>query len=201
MSKVKMPTLPNLERMKDVQKLQKTMDRLARTANDRLLKLERSGLDASSPAYRAAQDILGPSRQRFSRSKNLTAAQMKQEIKKSMRFLNMQTSTIKGENIRADKMFNKLKEEALIDENTDQEKFNEFLKSSAWKALKNIDSSQIMGEASVAIANGKNIDDLIEMFKSYEEVETEMSELEVFESWTGIEYGTGLPKEWTNEAD
>ena len=195
-----MPTLPNLERMKDPEKLQKTMDRLARTANDRLLKLERAGLEKSSPAYRAAQDILGPSRHRFSRAKNLTPTQMKQEIKKSMRFLNMQTSTVKGEDIRANKMFETMVDNALIDEKTNQTLFNEFLKTDAWAQLKKIDSDQILLEASVAISNGKSILDLIQSFEEYAAGETEMSELEIWEQWTGIEYGSGEviepPEEW-----
>lgn len=185
------PTLPQLKRISKTETLQRTMDRLARRANARLLELERSGLDESSPAYRAAKDMIDGDR--FTRSKNLSDTQMRREIEKSIRFLNMQTSTIKGENLRIDRMYETLKGEALIDENTDKQEFSEFLKSDAWKELKNIDSTQIMGEASVAIANGKNVKDLIESWKEYQKANVDpnnpVNPLEYFERWTEVPYG------------
>lgn len=187
--KLRVPTLPQLARITKKETLWKEMDRLARRANDRLLQLERAGSSESSPAYRAAMDML--SGDRFTRSKNLSPAQMRNEIKKSIRFLNMQTSTVKGENARVDKVFDTLVDRALIDEKTDKKAFGEFLKSPAWKQLKNIDSSQIMGEASVAIANGASVDDLMKAWEQYEET-GEGTELEVFENWTEIQYGEDI---------
>lgn len=188
MKKGNVPTLPQLKRINKTETLQKTMDRLSRRANTRLLQLERSGMDKSSPAYRAAMDMIDGTR--FTRSKNLSDSQMRREIEKSIRFLNMQTSSVRGESARIDKVFNTLKDEALIDENVDQQKFAEFLKSDAWKELKNIDSTQIMGEASVAIANGKSVEDLIASYEEYAKGESDAENpLEVFESWTEVPYG------------
>lgn len=188
MKKGNVPTLPQINRISNRETLQKTMDRLARRSNERLLNLERSGMDKSSPAYRAAMDMIDGSR--FTRSKNLSDSQMRREIEKSIRFLNMQTSSVRGENARIDKVFNTLKEEALIDENVDQQKFAEFLKSPAWAELKNIDSTQIMGEASVAIANGKSVEDLLASYEEYTKGESESGNpLEVFESWTEVPFG------------
>ena len=188
MKKGNVPTLPQVSRMTNLETLQKTMDRLARRSNDRLLKLERAGMDASSPAYRAAMDMLDGNR--FSRSKNLTAGQIRKEIEKNIRFLNMQTSSVRGENQRIEKVFNTLKDEALIDANVDEQKFAEFLKSPACKELKSIDSSQIMGEASVAIANGKSVEDLIASYEEYLRGESEADNLlEVFEGWTEVPFG------------
>ena len=185
------PTLPQVSRMTNLETLQKTMDRLARRSNDRLLKLERAGLDRSSPAYRAAMDMLDGNR--FSRSKNLTDGQIRKEIEKNIRFLNMQTSSVRGENQRIAKVFKTLKDEALIDVNVDEQKFAEFLKSPAWKELKSIDSSQIMGEASVAITNGKSVEDLIKSWEEYEKMEPDpdnpVNPLDVFERWTEFPYG------------
>lgn len=188
MKKGNVPTLPQINRISNRDTLQRTMDRLARRSNERLLNLERSGMDKSSPAYRAAMDMIDGSR--FTRSKNLSDSQMRREIEKSIRFLNMQTSSVRGESARIDKVFNTLKDEALIDENVDQQKFAEFLKSPAWAELKNIDSTQIMGEASVAIANGKSVEDLIASYEEYTKGESEADNpLEVFESWTEVPFG------------
>ena len=185
------PTLPQINRIKNRDTLQKTMDRLARRSNERLLELERSGLDESSPAFRAAQDML--TGKRFTRSKNLTETQMRKEIENNIRFLNMQTSTVKGENLRIDRVYETLKNEALIDEKVDKKLFADFLKSDAWKELKNIDSTQIMGEASVAIANGKSVEDLIQSWKEYENMTPDpdhpLNPLDIFESWTEVPYG------------
>ena len=182
------PTLPQISRIKNRDTLQKTMDRLARRSNDRLLNLERSGMDKSSPAYRAAMDMIDGTR--FSRNKNLSDSQIRREIEKNIRFLNMQTSSVRGENARIEKVFSTLKSEALIDENVDPQKFAEFLKSPAWKELKSIDSTQIMGEASVAIANGKSVEDLIASYEEYANGESEAENpLEVFESWTEVPFG------------
>lgn len=180
------PTLPQIDRMTNRDTLQKTMDRLARRSNNRLLQLERSGMDKSAPAYRAAMDMI--SGNRFTRSKNLTNSQIRREIEKNIRFLNMQTSSVKGENTRINKVFDTLKSEALIDENVDEKKFAEFLKSPAWKELKSIDSTQIMGEASVAIANGKSVEDLMKSYEEYLQNESG-NILEMFENWTEISFG------------
>ena len=102
----------------------------------------------------------------------------------------MQTSSVRGEQQRIDKVFTTLKDEALIDEKVDPQKFAEFLKSPAWKELKSIDSTQIMGEASVAIANGKSVEDLIASYEEYANGESEAENpLEVFESWTEVPFG------------
>lgn len=192
----KLPTYKQIQNITREDTLQKQLERITRVANDRMRRLEKAGYNTQALEI-AKEDLQRTTgNRRFSKSKGLTEQEKRREIRNALKFINYQTSTVKGENLRVRRVIGTLKDKSYISDNVRDEDFAKFLKSSAWETLKGIDSGQIFAEVSSALTSGKDIDDLIEDFEDWLNDETaDQNELEILESWSGVDFGE-LPEEW-----
>lgn len=81
--------------MPDIKSLQAEYRRLAKRADQRLVRLEKGGATAGS-AYRSASQMTGAERPRFNRGIASDARRLRGQINKVRRFLSMETSTKTG---------------------------------------------------------------------------------------------------------
>lgn len=191
------PTYKQIQRITREDTLQAQLERITKMANERMRRLEKAGYDTQ--ALQIAKEDLNRTtgNKRFSKAKGMSEADKRREIRNALKFLNYQTSTIRGEDIRVSRMMMTLKDKGYVKQSVKDADFAKFLKSSAWETLKGIDSGQIFAEVSGALSRGKNIDDLIENFEDWLKDESaSKNEFEILENWTGVEYGDELPEEW-----
>lgn len=176
---------------------------LAKRANQRMTELEKYDLEGTA-AYKRATDWLTEESkfsagQRFSRSKDMSAEDLKDQLIQEANFLRAQTSTRKGEMERREHIFESLttaNEErgpvievpSGMDRDAFKKKFLEFLDDNAWDELKkHIYSQDILNEAGEAMAAGASIEDLSKALDEYHNGETNLDLLEIWENWTKIE--------------
>ena len=113
---VDLPTMQEIERLYDegnVDKLRAFNEKLAKTANQRMAQLWKSGVKSSEALARAKYYIYQESEVQtggvFSRSKKLSGQQLVDQIKEELIFLRSQSSTVTGEKrLRAEKSFETL---------------------------------------------------------------------------------------------
>lgn len=187
----------------DTEELQRYNTLYAKRANQRMVELEKHGFD-STAAYKRATDWLKEKSkfsagQRFSRSKDMSAEDLKDQLVQEANFLRAQTSTRKGELERREHIFESLttsndKRGPVIevpsgmDRDAFKQKFLDFLDDNAWDELKkHIYSQDILNEAGEAMAAGASIDDLTTALEEYKNGETNLDLLEIWENWTKIE--------------
>ena len=183
----------NIDALRDMNTL------LAKRANQRMIELER--YDMETAAYKRATDWLENNSQysagqRFSRSKKMSAEDLKDQIVQEANFLRAQTSTRRGEMERREHIFESLTsgDEPIIDipetEDLDafKKKFLEFLDDDAWAELKkHIYTSDILDQAGEAIAAGASIDELNQAIKDYNAGISPLDYDEIWQNWTKIE--------------
>lgn len=112
----KLPTYQEIERLYkkgNVEELRKINERLAKTANQRMAQLWKSGIKSSEALAQAKYYIYQVSEVQtggvFSRSKKLTPEQLQEQLREELKFLRSESSTVSGEKrIRAEKSFNTL---------------------------------------------------------------------------------------------
>lgn len=187
----------------NIEELQRYNTLYAKRANQRMVELEKHGFD-NTAAYKRATDWLTEESEfsagtRFSRSKAMTAEDLRDQLVQETNFLRAQTSTRKGELERRENIFNSLIKETDergpvidipegVDKDAFKKKFLEFLDDNAWDELKkHIYSSDILNEAGEAIAAGASIEDLNKAMSEYQSGESELDLLEIWENWTKIE--------------
>lgn len=120
---IDLPSMQEIERLYDegnIEKLREFNERLAKTANQRMAQLWKSGIKSSEALARAKYYIYQESEVQtggvFSRSKKLRAEQLKEQIEEELIFLRSQSSTVGGEKrIRAEKSFETLVEGRMKD--------------------------------------------------------------------------------------
>ena len=162
---------------------------MAKRANSRMDYLEQKGMDESSGAYKQAAYYLGEQgRERFSTSKRMDMDLLEENMKRSSNFLRAQTSTIRGEYKRRERIYNTLEEHGYIDvpedpkeERAYKKRMDKFLSSDAFEDLKKAFGSGIISDASENIQQGANVDDLISLYREYEEGE----DMDLFTVWDG----------------
>lgn len=175
--------------------LQKQNNLLAKRANERMRYMEISGFledSKGTAAYERAQYYLTEEqgRTRFYTGKKGSLDDIAKNIEQVSNFLRSQTSTVRGELRRRDKIFASLEEGGWIDVPDDPKQasrfkrnFNRFLESDAWNDLKKTIGTNILKVASEAIQDGTRVGDLISMFKDYQTRE-DVDIFDVWDSWT-----------------
>ena len=206
---IDLPTQQEIDRIVkrgDIKELIKINERLAKTANQRMAQLVKSGIKHSTALERAKYYTEQVSEVQtggvFSRSKKLSLETYAEQISEELTFLRSSASTVSGEKeIRALKSFQTLTrgkdgEKPYLDIPKDievpsswegtreeyfQEKFISFLEQDAWKDIKKFlytDNTNILAQAGEAIARGANLEDLKEAYKSYLR-----NEIDIFTMW------------------
>ena len=197
----------------DIDALRALNETLGKRSNERLRQLEKADFDGTA-AYKRATDFIKDSEygknNRFSRSKKIGLDDLYDQVKQEANFLRWQTSTVKGELERREKIFDSLTsqrinpttgeiEEPLVDipSNMDtdvfKKKFLEFLDDKSWETIKkHMYQSNILNEAGEAIAAGASVEDLKSALKSYmdgelnEETGEPYDLLEIWDDWTKV---------------
>lgn len=206
---IDLPTQQEIDRIVkrgDIAQLIKINERLAKTANQRMAQLVKSGIKHSTALERAKYYTEQVSEVQtggvFSRSKKLSLETYAEQISEELTFLRSSASTVSGEKeIRALKSFQTLTrgkdgEKPYLDIPEDievpsswegtreeyfQEKFISFLEQDAWKDIKKFlytDNTNILAQAGEAIARGANLEDLKEAYKAYLR-----NEIDIFTMW------------------
>ena len=173
-------------------------NRLAKRANERMRDIERKGLEGTAAYNRAKYYIQEQdfgTGEYFSQSKRLDADDLLLNIQNASQYLRSQTSTAAGELQRRKDIIDKLSDRGHIDlpDDPDQiegfkKKFLDFLDSNAWEDIKKhmyAAGSGMLKEASEAIQNGANVNDLIRSFKDYQRG----AETDLFEIWDNWQSG------------
>lgn len=206
---IDLPTQQEIDRIVkrgDIKELIKINERLAKTANQRMSQLIKSGIKHSTALERAKYYTEQVSEIQtggvFSRSKKLSLETYAEQISEELTFLRSSTSTVSGEKeIRALKSFQTLTmgkegKKPYLDIPSDievpsswegtreeyfQDKFISFLEQDAWKDIKKFlytDNTNILAQAGEAIARGAKLEDLKEAYKSYLR-----NEIDIFTMW------------------
>lgn len=197
----------------DIDALRALNETLGKRSNERLRQLEKADFEGTA-AYKRATDFIKDSEygknNRFSRSKKIGLDDLYDQVKQEANFLRWQTSTVKGELERREKIFDSLTsqrinpttgeiEEPLVDIPTNMDtdvfkkKFLEFLDDKSWETIKkHMYQSNILNEAGEAIAAGASVEDLKSALQSYTdgELNEETGEpydlLEIWDDWTKV---------------
>lgn len=215
-SKAVVPTteyIQSLYNSGDIDALRALNETLGKRSNERLRQLEKADFEGTA-AYKRATDFIKDSEygknNRFSRSKKISLDDLYDQVKQEANFLRWQTSTVKGELERREKIFDILTsqrinpetgniEEPLVDIPTNMDrdafknKFLEFLDDKSWETIKkHMYQSNILNEAGEAIAAGASVEDLKSAIQSY--IDGELNEetgepydlLEIWDDWTKV---------------
>lgn len=215
--KITLPTYQQIEAIAnsgDIEQLRAINERLAKTANQRMRQLEKSGMvedGEGTAAYNRAkyflwQEVDYTSGGVFSRSKNLTAEQLTEQIEKELTFLRSKTSTVSGEKRRREKVFKGFTEgkapvidlsQLAVDVPSEyqdnkndyfKQKFLKFLDENIWKDVKKYlytpGDTTLLQEAGESVARGADLQDLKNLYRSY--LENEISIYEMWDKWTSV---------------
>lgn len=156
----------------------------------------------SSDAYKQAAFELGKDKPRFSQSGKpgfgedaaAAAYRLAESAKQSAKFLRYKTSTVGGVREKAakgsEKMKTKLKaafSEVVEDIDKKWKKIekdlNKFLSSDAFGELRNVIGSPVIEAVAEKINEGANIDDLLNLFKMWEDKTIDVGILTVWDTW------------------
>lgn len=173
-------------------------NRLAKRANERMRDIERKGLSGTAAYNRAKyyiQEQEFGTGEYFSQSKKLDVDDLVLNIQNASTYLRSQTSTAAGEMSRRADIIDKLSDRGHIELSDDPEKIDEFKKkfldfldSNAWDDIKKhmyAAGSGMLKDASEAIQNGANVNDLLRAFKDYQKG----SDTDLFEIWDNWQSG------------
>ena len=213
---IELPSQQKIDRLVakgDIAELIKINERLAKTANQRMAQLYKSGVRSSTALERAkfytqqVSDIQTGGV--FSRSKKLSIDTYAQQIKEELIFLRSESSTVSGEKqLRAEKSFYTLTHgknggQPYMELPTDieipdtwtgtrdeyfKEKFLSFLESDVWKDvykyLYTTENNNILSKAGEAIARGASLEDLKNAYKQY--LKNEVDIYTMWDSWVSV---------------
>lgn len=201
--------LDELVKRGDIEQLKAINERLAKTANQRMAQLYKSGIKHSSALERAKYYTEQVSEVQtggvFSRSKKLSLDTYAEQISEELIFLRSQSSTVSGEKERRfEKSFETLTtgENPYLDLPDDveipddyqgtrqeyfKEKFEEFLKADVWKDVYKFiytTENNVLQQAGEAIAKGANIQDLKDAYKQY--LRNEIDIYSMWDNWVSV---------------
>ena len=157
--------------------------RFAKRANQRLVRLEKAGLNQY--AYSNAMAYLRDSgKRRFSESigtiGKMTNFQRKTELSAIMEFLGAKTSTVSGFKEILKSNARRLADKGI---NIDNEDFFAFLRSDEYKSAKRkLGSEQVMENVDQALSLGISLDSIIEDFRVYNSGAMTFQDLQKVES-------------------
>ena len=171
-------------------------NRLAKRANERMRYMERKGMEGTG-AYKIAKYNIQTTAQDtgktdyFSQSRKLDPGQLMDNLTNVSTFLESQTSTVRGEEKRREKIVDTLVDRGYIDPDIAEtpkfkKKFLEFLSSEGWEGIKrNIGTArEVLNGAAEAIRNGAKLSDLSRAFRDYQrqtDLNTDM--FEIWDNW------------------
>lgn len=213
---IELPTQQQIDKLVakgDISELIKINERLAKTANQRMAQLYKSGVRTSSALERAKFYTQQVSEIQtggvFSRSKKLTLDTYAQQIKEELIFLRSESSTVSGEKqLRAERSFYtlthgkngekpylELPEDIEIPETWKgtreeyfKEKFLSFFESDVWKDiykyLYTTENNNLLTQAGEAIARGAKIEDLKDAYKRY--LRNEIDRYTMWDEWVSV---------------
>lgn len=213
---IEIPSQQKIDRLVakgDIAELIKINERLAKTANQRMAQLYKSGVRSSTALERAkfytqqVSDVQTGGV--FSRSKKLSIDTYVQQIKEELIFLRSESSTVSGvKQLRAEKSFYTLTHgkngaKPYMELPTDieipdtwtgtrdeyfKEKFLSFLESDVWKDvykyLYTTENNNILSKAGEAIARGASLEDLKNAYKQY--LKNEVDIYTMWDSWVSV---------------
>ena len=193
----------------DIEQLKAINERLAKTANQRMAQLYKSGVKHSSALERAKYYTEQVSEVQtggvFSRSKKLSLDTYAEQISEELIFLRSQSSTVSGEKERRfEKSFETLTtgknpyldlpDDVEIPEDYQgtrqeyfKEKFEDFLKADVWKDVYKFiytTENNVLQQAGEAIARGANIQDLKDAYKQY--LRNEIDIYSMWDNWVSV---------------
>lgn len=176
-------------------------EKLGRRANQNLRDLEKKGYK-SADAYKAAAFETGKEKPRFSQSSKpgfgedaaAAAYRLAESAKQSAKFLRYKTSTVGGVREKAAKGSEKMKAKlqaafsGVIEDvdkkwNKVEKDLNKFLSSDAFGELRNTIGSPVIEAVAEKISEGANIDDLLNLFKLWEDKTLDVGILTVWDTW------------------
>lgn len=161
---------------------------LSKTANSRMSYLEKKGMETG--AYMRAQYYLGEERgsDRFYTGKRGGLDSLQENMEQAAQFLRSQTSTVRGEQMRRDRIYDTLEENGYIEmpEDADErvrykKEMDKFFKSDAFDEIKKTIGSAVIATASELVQTGYSVEDLMELYKEYED----SSDSDIFMVWDG----------------
>lgn len=155
----------------------------AKRANQRLVRLEKAGLDKYAYSNAMAY-LLDTGKRRFSESigtiGKMTGFQLKTELSTVMEFLGAKTSTVSGFKEILKSNARRLADKGI---NIDNEDFFEFLRSDEYKSAKRkLGSEQVMENVDQALSLGISLDSIIEDFRLYNSGAMTFQDLQKVES-------------------
>ena len=155
----------------------------AKRANQRLVRLEKAGLNQYAYSNAMAY-LLDSGKRRFSESigtiGKMTDFQRKTELSAIMEFLGAKTSTVGGFKAILKSNAKRLADKGIDIDNDD---FFEFLKSDEYKSAKSkLGSEQVMENVDQALSQGVSLDSIIEDFKMYNSGAMTFQDLQKVES-------------------
>ena len=193
----------------DIEQLKAINERLAKTANQRMAQLYKSGVKHSSALERAKYYTEQVSEVQtggvFSRSKKLSLDTYAEQISEELIFLRSQSSTVSGEKERRfEKSFETLTtgknpyldlpDDVEIPEDYQgtrqeyfKEKFEDFLKADVWKDVYKFiytTENNVLQQAGEARARGANIQDLKDAYKQY--LRNEIDIYSMWDNWVSV---------------
>lgn len=197
----------------DIEALRALNETLGKRSNERLRQLEKADFDTTA-AYKRATDFIKESglskNNRFSRSKKIDIDDLYDQVKQEANFLRWQTSTVRGELERREKIFDSLTSQRInpttgeidqplidiplnMDMDVFKKKFLEFLDSKSWETIKkHMYQSNILNEAGEAIAAGASVEDLKGALQKYmdgelnEETGEPYDLITIWDDWTKV---------------
>lgn len=212
---IKVPTTQSIEKLYkagNIDELRRINERLAKTANQRMAQLFKSGIKSSQALDRAKYYLWQESGIStggvFSRSKKLDPEKLIEQLKEELIFLRSDTSTVTGEKeLRVKKSFKALTEgvdgkkpympipkDIQVPESFEgspaeyfESKFLSFLRQDAWKDIKKYlyaSDTNILADAGEAIARGASISDLRDAYKQF--LEGEVDIYSMWDNWVSV---------------
>lgn len=204
------PTIEHIEALYNEgneAELRRLNEVLAKRSNQRLSQLEKYGFEGTA-AYKRAQSFIEDSdyskNERYSRSKKMDIDSLYEQVVNESNFLRWQTSTVKGEMERREKIFESLYSQRIdpetgeivnppldlptnMDIDVFKKKFLDFLDTDAWEELKkHIYHKNILNEAGEAVAAGASVEDLQRAMTDYVNKETDDDLITIWDNWTKI---------------
>lgn len=171
---------------KALKELRALNQKLVNNVNRRIKRIEDAGVD--SPAVERLRAWLESQNKKvLSKSTKLTTQELLDQIRKSRKFINLPTGSVKQARVVQDNRLKALRKLGVdIKNREDYDKFKAFTRTQAFRDMVEFDSDRTLEEGWQAINRGMSIDALNKEYDKYRQNE-EAVLLDVWRNWTKIE--------------
>lgn len=171
---------------KALKELRALNQKLVNNVNRRIKRIEDAGVD--SPAVERLRAWLESQNKKvLSKSTKLTTQELLDQIRKSRKFINLPTGSVKQARVVQDNRLKALRKLGVdIKNREDYDKFKAFTRTQAFRDMVEFDSDRTLEEGWKAINRGMSIDALNKEYDKYRQNE-EAVLLDVWRNWTKIE--------------